>query len=77
MEAEPTGILLLQQRPCDTKAVVYVPVQLMAHLFSQAFILENKTNLWWESLKQRNHLEKLVGEILMANQIREGLTHHL
>jgi hypothetical protein len=49
----------------------------MAHLFSQAFIPVNKITLWWESLKQRNHLEKQVGEILMANGIREGLTHHL
>jgi hypothetical protein len=54
-----------------------MPVQLMARLFSQVFILENKVTLWWESLKQRNHLEKQVGEILMANRIREGPTHHL
>jgi len=58
MDGEPAGILLYQQRPYDTKAVLYVPVQLMAHLFSQAFILENKITLWWESLKQRNRLEK-------------------
>lgn len=78
MEAKSVGIFLFQQRTCDTRDLVsHVPVQLLAYLFSQVFILENKNHGGGKAWSKETTWKKHVGEIHMANRIHQGLTHHL